>query len=144
MNRIFLFSVLKKLSNPQNWTKLINDRFKTNKIPHLPYYKNWTVDNILQNRAAIYKGVKTDVCLREILIQSEKHFPCYTSPICYEMMFDKSRVDSGYLLTHRFVTINWLSIKSKNNFFTAKTIVSIFKYKGYYNKQVTHKMQHLS
>lgn len=71
-----------------------------NKIKHLPYYNNWTTETILNNKIAAYKGIKTDTCIQEILFQSKPKL-CYVSPICHEMMLDKSRMDTGYLLTHR-------------------------------------------
>lgn len=88
--------------NAHKWEEVISTTFEMNKIFYLPFYKNWTVETILNNKAAVYKGVKTDFCLQEILTKSKPYHRCNISPICSEMMLDKTRIDSGYLLTHRF------------------------------------------
>lgn len=94
--------VKNKLLNAHNWEEVLDTTFEIKKIFYLPYYKNWTVETILNNRAALYKGVTTDFCLQEILKKSQPYHRCNISPICSEMMLDKTRIDSGYLLTHRF------------------------------------------
>lgn len=53
---------------------------------------------LLDDKAAIYKGTPTDVCISEILEQNS----CDVSPLCFDMMLAE-RIDTGYLLTHRYV-----------------------------------------
>lgn len=60
---------------------------------------DWTPQMFLENKAAIYNGIPTDVCILEILEQDSKE--CRVSPMCFEMMLAK-RIDKGYLLTHRY------------------------------------------
>lgn len=83
------------------WDDILPDYFVFGRIRDMGYYKNWTTNTIIQEKKASYKGVKSDFCLREILELSEPHQPCYISATCEEMMLDKNRVDTGYLLTHR-------------------------------------------
>lgn len=97
---ILLFSV-KELLNADRWKSVIKNDFRSNEIAHLPRYKNWTEETILHQKSASFKGVKTDICFQQILVQSKAHEPCYISSFCQEMMLDKTRLDTGYLLTHR-------------------------------------------
>lgn len=106
----YYFTVGEKLLNANHWTKILGVKFKMNRIEHFSTYKNWTVEMILNNKAAIYMGVKSDMCLHEILSRSQPQKPCLISQFCREMMLDKFRMDQGYLLTHRFDNIFSLSI----------------------------------
>lgn len=71
------------------------------KIPNDDVYKNWTSEYILKHREAVFKGVKSDECLREILEISAPGQQCIVGKICQDMMLNKYRNDTGYLLTHR-------------------------------------------
>lgn len=81
------------LLDPIAWVN--NRTFLKDRLRNLGVYTKWTADTILGNKAAIYKGTSTDVCISEILEQN-----CFVSPLCHEMML-ASRIDTGYLLTHR-------------------------------------------
>ncbi|XP_018561138.1 UPF0764 protein C16orf89 homolog [Anoplophora glabripennis] len=99
----YMISFRNNLLDVQKWNEILPDDFAFGQIKYLGYYKNWTADTIIQYKRATYKGVKSDVCLREILEQSEPNRRCYVSSICEEMMWDTRRVDTGYLLTHRLL-----------------------------------------
>lgn len=72
-------------------------------LDDLGIYQNWTVDVILANKHASYKGIGTDVCLLEALesYSLNEIKMCTVGPFCREMMFENRR-DFGYLLTHRY------------------------------------------
>lgn len=120
------------LLNTTKWLEYIKNRPITfNSLENLGIYTNWTVESIRKNRQAIYKGLKSDVCLKEIL-QSEE--TCYISKKCMEMMWNPLRIDTNYLQTHRllyFQIINLKNCKSEsllNNFDYIKHICT-FIYK---------------
>lgn len=69
-------------------------------LQDLGVYWNWTRATLLENKAARYEGIASDVCITEILEGSN----CEVSPKCYEMMLE-NRIDTGYLLSHRCKTI---------------------------------------
>ncbi|KAG5895893.1 hypothetical protein JTB14_000507 [Gonioctena quinquepunctata] len=93
----------KKLLNSRKWSDMLKYPFIEGEITKLGFYKNWTVGKVLQQKRAIYKGIKTDKCLRELLELSPTNGMCYISDICSEMMLDVNRIDTGYLLTHRLL-----------------------------------------
>lgn len=91
------FAVKRYLLNPNAWEN--NSTFVQNRLKNLGIYHEWTAQMILDNKAAIYKGTPTDVCMSELLEQASTQ--CRVSPLCYEMMLAK-RIDTGYLLSHRY------------------------------------------
>ncbi|XP_074034679.1 UPF0764 protein C16orf89 homolog isoform X2 [Leptinotarsa decemlineata] len=98
-----LAEVQNSLLNPKRWSDTLKNVFTEGNIEILGIYKNWTVQKILQQKKAVYKGVKSDRCLVEILNMSAFNGYCYISNICSEMMLDVFRIDTGYLLTHRLL-----------------------------------------
>nr|XP_023026171.1 uncharacterized protein LOC111514165 [Leptinotarsa decemlineata] len=98
--RLCLYFVQNSLLNPKKWSDTLKNVFTEGNIEILGIYKNWTVQKILQQKKAVYKGVKSDRCLVEILNMSASNGYCYISNICSEMMLDVFRIDTGYLLTH--------------------------------------------
>lgn len=87
------FADKKYLLDPVVWVN--NSTFLKNRLKNLGVYTKWTAQTILDNKAAIYKGTPSDVCISEILEQN-----CFVSPLCHKMML-ANRIDTGYLLTHR-------------------------------------------
>ncbi|KAJ8923299.1 hypothetical protein NQ315_001857 [Exocentrus adspersus] len=97
----YMIAFRNTLLDAKRWSTVLPDNFILGGIAYLGYYKNWTADVIINNKKAVYRNVKSDTCLREIIEQSKPNEQCYVSNICNEMMLDTERVDSGYLLTHR-------------------------------------------
>ncbi|CAH1116875.1 unnamed protein product [Phaedon cochleariae] len=104
----YMITFRKKLLDATKWTRALNNDFLHGGITELGIYKNWTANVILRQKHAIYKGVRSDECLIEILENSPSTGPCFVSEICSDMMLDWHRVDTGYLLTHRLL---YLQIK---------------------------------
>lgn len=93
-----LFILVKNyLLNSRNWINHIT--FNDGELQDLGIYKNWTAADIIRDRTAKYKQIPSDFCLMQILAQN-----CYVSSFCKEMMLS-SRIDKGYLLTHRYVLL---------------------------------------
>lgn len=95
------FLVQIRLLNSKNWIRSLPDNITFGDIPNTGFYKNWTSEMILSNKKAEFRGVKSDVCLKELLEYSTNNDVCFLSKFCQEMMLNVSRIDSGYLLTHR-------------------------------------------
>ncbi|KAJ8959046.1 hypothetical protein NQ318_022301 [Aromia moschata] len=102
-NPKYMITFRNKLLDVNGWRNIMSNKFVLHGIDYLGYYKNWTTETITGNKMASYKGIKSDVCLREILELSKSNRNCYISTICREMMLDENRIDSGYLLTHRLL-----------------------------------------
>ncbi|XP_050506332.1 UPF0764 protein C16orf89 homolog [Diabrotica virgifera virgifera] len=93
-----------KLLDSHKWFRSLIKNVTFGEITNLGQYMEWSPERILKNKRAIYKGVETNFCLREIL-ELTTGDTCYVSTICKDMMTNTSRMDTGYLLTHRLLYI---------------------------------------
>ncbi|XP_057663404.1 UPF0764 protein C16orf89 [Diorhabda carinulata] len=98
----YMITFANKLLDFQKWSQTLPNNITFGELPNLGIYVNWSPTEILKNKRAIYKGVETNLCLRELLELSTDQ-NCYVSSICKEMMLDTYRIDTGYLLTHRLL-----------------------------------------
>lgn len=93
------YTVKEHLLNPLTWQ---NDKtFVFGKLQNYGIYRNWSVNTLIENKEAKYRGINTDVCLEEVLTDFDSN-RCQVSFLCAEMMLS-DRIDTGYLLTHRLI-----------------------------------------
>ncbi|XP_018322615.1 UPF0764 protein C16orf89 [Agrilus planipennis] len=98
-NRYRLFG--NYLLRPSFWSNHLNFNFGL--LTDYGMYNYSDFRRVIAEKNAVYKGVKSDDCLEEILNGIGRRNTtrlCYISPKCHEMML-ADRTDVSYLLTHR-------------------------------------------